>query len=62
LLRSGSGTDVGCNSKRVMLKKLNLRTMEFIKNRPYMSRLHCYTSVCPVLKLVQVDLNEKMTN
>jgi hypothetical protein len=61
-MRSGYGTGVVCNSKRVMLKKLNLRTMEFIKDRPYMSRVHCYTSVCPVLKLVQVELNEKMTN
>jgi hypothetical protein len=46
------------DSKRVILKELTSKTLKFIKERPYISRLHTYNSVCPVLKLIQLELNE----
>jgi hypothetical protein len=49
-------------SERVALKKINSKTLKFIKELPYISRLHCYDTVCPVLKLTNVEINEKMTN
>jgi hypothetical protein len=49
-------------SERVALKKINSKTLKFIKEFPYLSRLHCYDAVCPVLKLTNFEINEKMTN
>jgi hypothetical protein len=48
-------------SKRVMLKEINPKTLKFIKETPYMTRLHCYDYDCPVLKLTEIELNEKFT-
>jgi hypothetical protein len=49
-------------SERVALKEINSKTRKFIKELPYISRLQCYDTVCPVLKLTNVEINEKMTN
>ena len=49
-------------SKRVFLRELTRKTLKFIKEKPYMTRMFCYNNQCPVLKLVQVGLNEKFTN
>jgi hypothetical protein len=46
-------------SKRVVLRELNPKTLKFIKEKPYMSRMTCYNNQCPVPKLIQVGMNEK---
>jgi hypothetical protein len=49
------------SSKRVMLKEINPKTLKFIKELPYITRLQCYDYDCPVLKLTEIELNEKFT-
>jgi hypothetical protein len=49
-------------SKRVMLKEINQATLKFIKERPFMARTHFYGSDCPVVRLSNIELNEKFTD
>ena len=42
-----------------MLKELTPNTLKFIKEKPYMSRLHCFNDKLPVPKLTEVEMNEQ---